>query len=204
MLMEHAGARPAIDETATISPAAIISGDVRIGPHTVVLAGAIITSEGAPVRIGGRCVIMEHTVIRGAGIHKCTLGDHVLVAPNCHVSGATIGRCSFIATGASILNGAVVDEGSIVDVHAVVHLASHVAAGTRVPLGHVALGNPAVIYAPGAANVEEASLRFGRFAKAVFGIDTTRLPDSEATREICERYTSALARHRTDKPLTDD
>lgn len=201
MLVEHGGAAPAIDETATVAPTAVISGDVRIGPHTVVLPGAVITAEGAPVRIGGRCVIMENAVIRGAGIHKCTIGDHVLVAPHSHISGATVGRCSFVATGASILNGAVVDEGSIIDVHAVVHLASHVAAGTRVPLGHVALGNPAVIYAPGAAIVEEASLRFGRFAKAVFGIDTTRLSDSEATREICERYTTALTRHRHDQPL---
>lgn len=77
MLIEHRGVSPTIDSTAVIAPSAIISGDVRIGPHTAVLAGAVITAEGAPVHLGARCVTMEHAVIRGAGRSACTFGDHV-------------------------------------------------------------------------------------------------------------------------------
>ncbi len=199
MILERGGVRPAIDETANVSPMAVVAGDVRIGPHTVVLPGAVISSEGAPVRIGGRCVIMENAVIRGAGVHNCTLGDHVLVAPHTHISGAVVGRCCFIATGASLLNGAVVEEGSLVDVQAVVHLGSHVPPGTRVPMSHVAMGNPAKIYPPDALGDEPALMNFSRFARNVFGVDATRLSDAETTREICKRYSSALARHAHDR-----
>ncbi len=45
MIIEHRGAKPVVDGSATIAPGAVISGDVAIGPHTVVLAGAIITGE---------------------------------------------------------------------------------------------------------------------------------------------------------------
>ncbi len=45
MIIEHRGAKPVIDTSATIAPSAIISGDVAIGPHTVVLA------EGTSVQV---------------------------------------------------------------------------------------------------------------------------------------------------------
>lgn len=95
MLRTHRGLRPRIDDTATISPDAVISGDVTIGPRCVVLAGAVVTSEGAPVRIGEGCIVMENAVLRGAGDHPCTLADHVLVGPHAHVSGASIERGCF-------------------------------------------------------------------------------------------------------------
>jgi carbonic anhydrase/acetyltransferase-like protein (isoleucine patch superfamily) len=121
MQIAHRGQQPVIDPTAVVAPTAIISGDVQVGACTVVLAGAIITSQGAPVRIGQRCIIMEHAVIRGAGKHPCTLGDHVLVGPHAHITGATVHGRAFIATGASIFNGAVLEEGVVVAINAVVY-----------------------------------------------------------------------------------
>src|SRR6266550_181392 len=92
MIIEHRSRAPRIDPSATIAPGAVVSGDVEIGAHTVVLAGAIVTAQGAPVRIGEYCVLMEHAVIRGAGRHPCHIADHVLVGPHSHVTGAAIGR----------------------------------------------------------------------------------------------------------------
>ena len=65
MIIEHRGAVPRIHRTAWIVPNAVISGDVEVGEETRVLYGAVLTSEGAPVKVGARCVIMEHAVIRG-------------------------------------------------------------------------------------------------------------------------------------------
>jgi len=88
----------------------VVSGDVEIGEETRVLYGAVVTSEGAPVRVGARCVIMEHAVIRGAGGRDerfpVAIGDHVLVGPHTHLSGCSIGPNSFIATGSMVFNGA--------------------------------------------------------------------------------------------------
>lgn len=106
MLAEHLGKRPVIDPEAVIAPTAVISGDVHIGSGSVVLAGAVITSQGAPVRIGQRCIVMENAVLRGAGRYPCTLGNHVLIGPHAHIAGATVNGCAFVATGASVFNGA--------------------------------------------------------------------------------------------------
>src|SRR5262249_52333209 len=75
MRTEHLGKRPLIDPTALIAPTAIVSGDVHVGAGSVILAGAIVTSQGAPVRIGRSCIVMEHAVLRGAGRYPCTLGN---------------------------------------------------------------------------------------------------------------------------------
>ena len=124
MQVEHRGVRPVIDETATIAPGAVISGDVHIGPHTVVLANAVITSQGAPVRIGEGCVIMEQAVVRGAGKHACRIADHVLIGPHTHISGAVIHSQCFIATGAAVFNEAIIEEGCVVAIQGVVHIAT--------------------------------------------------------------------------------
>src|SRR5439155_11770376 len=114
MLAEHLGKRPVVDPEAVIAPTAVISGDVHIGSGSVVLAGAVITSQGAPVRIGQHCIVMENAVIRGAGRYPCTLGNHVLVGPHAHVAGATVNGRAFVATGASVFNGALLEEGVVV------------------------------------------------------------------------------------------
>ncbi len=46
MLAQHLGKRPVVDPEAVIAPTAVISGDVHIGSGSVVLAGAVITSQG--------------------------------------------------------------------------------------------------------------------------------------------------------------
>ena len=109
MRTEHLGKRPLIDPTALIAPTAIVSGDVHVGAGSVILAGAIVTSQGAPVRIGRSCIVMEHAVLRGAGRYPCTLGNYVLVGPHAHIAGATVNGRAFVATGASIFNGAVLE-----------------------------------------------------------------------------------------------
>ena len=139
MRTEHLGKRPFIDPAAVIAPTAVISGDVHIGAGSVVLAGAVIASQGAPVRIGQHCIVMENAVLRGAGRYPCTLGNHVLIGPHAHIAGATLNGCVFVATGASVFNGAVLEEGVVVAINAIVHIGTRCLAGTGVPIGHIAL-----------------------------------------------------------------
>ena len=203
MIIEHHGAKPVIDTSATIAPSAIISGDVAIGPHTVVLAGAIITAEGAPVRSGERCVIMEHAVIRGAGIHPCTIADHVLIGPHSHVTGASIGRQCFIATGAAVFNGAALEEGTVVAIHAVVHISTRCPTSTLIPIGHIAFGDLARIYPPDQAPAFHRAVAAVGFTKTVFGFKAKTLVDPEAIKELCDRYSRSLSRHQEDRVVEE-
>ena len=198
MFIEHLGSSPVIAETAVIAPTAVISGDVEIGPETVVLAGAVITSEGAPVRIGASCVVMEHAVIHGAGRHPTTVGDYVLIGPHSHLSGATIDNQVFIATGASIFNGAVIGQGSVIAINGVVHIETKCPPGALVPIGHVAVGDPARIVSPADAPAIHAEVGQLGFSQRVFGIEADSLIDPSTIEELCRRYSRGLSAHRND------
>lgn len=149
MLIEHAGKRPTIDTAAWVAPDATLCGDVTIGPGVRILHGARLVGEaGGIIRIGHHGIIMENAVIRASTKHPCTIGDHCLVGPNAHVTGATLEDEVFVATGAAIFHGAVVGRGSEVRVHATVHLRTRLEPGAIVPIGWVAVGDPARILPP--------------------------------------------------------
>ena len=112
MEISHEQNVPQVDPGAWVAPTAVLSGDVRVGPGSCVLHGAVLNADGGAVRIGANCVIMENAVLRGTPRHPLTIGDHVLAGPNSYVTGATIGDEVFIATGAMVFNGATMGAAS--------------------------------------------------------------------------------------------
>src|SRR5262249_57466522 len=90
--------------------------------------------------------------------HPLTLGDHVLAGPHCYLSGCTVGDEVFIATGAMVFNGAQMGRASSVALGAAVHIGCVVPPQTRIPIGWVAVGDPARLYPPAAADSIRAGL----------------------------------------------
>ncbi|MGI8666484.1 MAG: gamma carbonic anhydrase family protein [Jatrophihabitans sp.] len=177
-----------------VADTAIVAGDVRIGAGTAVLDGAIIVAESAPVRIGAKCVIMEHAVIRGAGQHPAVLADRVMVGPHAHLTGARIDEDCLIATGATVFNGAHVQAGSVVAIGAIVHVATSVPPDTKVPMLNIAVGDPAQIYPPEQAEQAHLAVRELGFTSNVFGQSTSHLSMRETNAWICRTYSAALRR----------
>jgi carbonic anhydrase/acetyltransferase-like protein (isoleucine patch superfamily) len=111
--------------------------------------GARIIGEGGGcVQIGKSCIIMENAVLRAGRRHPCTIGDHCLIGPNAHVTGAVLEEQVFIATAAAIFHGAHLGRKAEVRVHGTVHLRTRLAPGATVPIGWVAVGDPATILPP--------------------------------------------------------
>ena len=148
MLLEHRGKHPQIHPSAYVAPTATLCGDVVIGEDARVLFGTVITAEGGKVSIGSRCIIMENAVIRGTGKHPVHLDENVLVGPHAYLSGCTIEQDVFLATGTRIFNGAIIGRGSGVRINATVHVNTTLAAETVVPIGWIAIGNPAQPFPP--------------------------------------------------------
>ena len=75
------------------------------------------------------------------------------------------------------------------------------ARGARIPIGWVAVGDPARLYPPGEADSIRAGLEeAGGFLPFVFGTDRSA-PRPEQMRTAMRRYTRYLARsHQADKP----
>lgn len=200
MLLEHQGKRPRIDETAYIAPTATVCGDVTIGPESRVLFGAVLVAEGGPVTIGRYCIVMEEAVVRGTLRHPISVGDHVLVGPHAHLSGCTVAECVFVATGASVFNGARLGSRSEVRINGVVHVNTAVPAGATVPIGWVAVGDPAEILPPGEHERIWAVQKTLEFSRTVFGLE--RAPEGESIMpKMTRRYARALGVHRLDHAL---
>jgi carbonic anhydrase/acetyltransferase-like protein (isoleucine patch superfamily) len=197
MLIEHAGNRPQIHASAYVAPTAVVSGDVTVGPGARILFGAVVTAEGATgqVTLGRDCIVMENAVVRGRAGRPCNVGDSVLIGPHAHLNGCQIGDGAFIATGASVFIGARVGERAEVRINAVVHVNSSLGSGQTLPIGWVAVGNPAQAFPPDRHDEIWAIQRELGFTKEAFGLERPAHGESlmpEAMRAYSERFGAHL------------
>jgi carbonic anhydrase/acetyltransferase-like protein (isoleucine patch superfamily) len=198
MIQRFRDKTPRVADNAMVAPSAIIRGDVTIGAGSAVLAGAVLTAEGGAVVIGADCVVMENAVLRGTPRHPLAIADRVLVGPHAHLSGCRIDADCFVATGATVFNGAVLEEGVEVRINGVVHVNSRVVAGAVVPIGWIAVGDPAQAFAPSDHERIWSIQEKLDFPGTVFGADR-EVPRGERTR----RYAKALRRQLEDEAIED-
>jgi carbonic anhydrase/acetyltransferase-like protein (isoleucine patch superfamily) len=148
MILTHSGKKPTIDPTAYIAPTATVCGDVSIGPNCRIMFGACIVAEGGSIKIGTHSIVLENAVVRSTSRHSARIGDHCLIGPNAHVAGCTLKDEVFVATGAAVFHGAILEARSEVRVNGVVHLKTRLPEEATVPIGWVAVGDPASILPP--------------------------------------------------------
>ena len=198
MRIEHRGSAPDIDPTAYVAPNAVICGAVRIGPRARVLFGAVVTAEDGDVSIGARTVVMENALIRGRARHPAVIGDDVLVGPHAHVNGARVGDGCFLATGAALFPGAALGAGCEVRIHGVVHVNTALPGQTTVPIGWVAVGDPAEVLPPAQHERIWAIQERLDFPGTVYGASV----DTSAAERMA-RQADWLAAHFDDRVLDD-
>jgi len=114
------------------------------------------------------------------------------------ISGATIGEEVFLATGTRIFNGARIGDRSEVRINAVVHLRTHLAPETVVPIAWVAVGEPVRLLPPDRHEEIWDAQQELDFPGYVFGLDR-ETPDLMV--QLTERYGRSLARHAEDRRL---
>lgn len=201
MLIEHDGARPRVHPSAYIAPTAVLCGDVEVGPECRILFGAVLTAEDGPVRLGEGCLVMENAVLRGRAGHPARLGDRVLVGPHAHVNGAEIDDEAFVATGASLFPGSRLGAGAEIRINGVLHVNSVLPDGAELPIGWVAVGDPAQMFPPKDHDEIWAIQRTLDFAGTVAGVDTTALAGESAMSALMATYTALYGRHRDDRAI---
>jgi carbonic anhydrase/acetyltransferase-like protein (isoleucine patch superfamily) len=135
---------------------------------------------------------MEHAVIRGTRRHPTLIGDHVLIGPHAYLTGANVDDEVFIATGSMIFNGARLERASSVALGGAVHIGARLTREQRLPIGWVAVGDPARMYPATAVDEIRAGLtEQGGFLPYVFGIQDTG-ERGPMMRAALQRYTRAL------------
>ncbi|MDP9563418.1 UNVERIFIED_ORG: carbonic anhydrase/acetyltransferase-like protein (isoleucine patch superfamily) [Rhizobium nepotum] len=196
MILSYEERSPSIDPDAWVTEDATVCGDVVIGAGSRIMHGARLVAEaGGSIRIGRNCIVFENAVVRATSRHDCSMGDHCIVGPNSHVVGAQIGAEVFVATGAAVFHGAQIGHGSEVRVNGTVHLRTRLEAGSTVPIGRVAVGDPAQILSPDQHEAIweiQKSLDFPGF---VYGVNRSA---ADVMKTITSRLSDALGIHRSE------
>ena len=197
MIVTHLDKIPRVHPSAYVAPNAVVCGDVTVGVGCRVMFGACVVAEGGAIEIGENCIVMENAVIRSTAKHPTKVGSHCLVGPHAHLVGCRLEDCVFVATGASVFHGAQLGYGAEVRIGAVVHLRTRLPAHASVPIGWVAVGDPAQILPPDRHEAIWAVQKPLDFPRFVYGVE--RAPEGESNmEEITRRLSEALGSHRDD------
>jgi carbonic anhydrase/acetyltransferase-like protein (isoleucine patch superfamily) len=126
--------QPDIAPDAVLFDSAEITGDVVVGPGSIIGAGVkIIGDSHGPVRIGARVQILENTVLHLLPDNELVIEDDVVIGPGgmihgCHIGAGTVvepaaivcdwsrvGRESVVRAGACVKQRAVFDDRTVID-----------------------------------------------------------------------------------------
>lgn len=106
---------PVIGDGAVLFDSAELTGDVVIGPQSLIGAGVkIIGDSHGPVRVGSRVQILENTVLHLLPDNELIIDDDVIIGPGAMIHGCRIGRGSVIEPAAIVCDWSVVGAESLV------------------------------------------------------------------------------------------
>jgi carbonic anhydrase/acetyltransferase-like protein (isoleucine patch superfamily) len=103
-----------------VAPNAAVIGRVWLGRHVNVWFSAVIRGDINEIRIGDDTNVQDSAVIHVDADAPCTIGNRVTIGHAATVHGCTVGDCSLIGIGASILSHAVVGRYCIVGAGALI------------------------------------------------------------------------------------
>ncbi len=143
MLIPFAGRIPAVSANAFVEESARIIGDVMIGDFSSVWFHTVIRGDVRDIRIGCRSNIQDNSTIHVTTDQWSThIGDDVTVGHGVILHGCAVGDRCLVGMGAVLLDGVVIEADCLIGA------GSLVTPGTRVPAGHLVLGNPARVVRP--------------------------------------------------------
>ena len=190
MLIKHDRVAPQIDSTAWVAPNAVICGNVTVGPGCRIMYGAQVVAESGSISLGRECIVMENAVLRSSARHPLSIGNNCLIGPNAHVVGCTVEDEVFIATGAAVFHSSVLGKGSEVRINGVVHIKTHLDAGETVPIGWVAVGDPAHVLPPSEHDRIWEIQKPLDFPRTVYGLERTTATMEKITSHLSKTLNS--------------
>lgn len=202
MRIKHLGHVPQIDPGAYVAPGATVCGNVVVGNGSRILHGAVVVAEGGRLRIGRHCVVMHNAVVRSTARHDTSIGDHCLIGPNAHLAGCVLEESVFVATGAAVFHGSRLGQRSEVRINGVVQVKTHLPADATVPIGWVAVGQPAEILPPGDHDRIWSLQESLDFPGTVYDVARPP-PGTSAMPEVTRRLSELYGTHANDDVVSD-
>ena len=137
MIRTFNGKTPKIAESAFISEAAYVVGDVEIGENSSVWPGTVIRGDHAPIVIGQNTQIEDNCMVH--------TGTPMFIGDNVHIGHNVVVHCQKIGNTVLIGNHATISEYAEVGDFCVVAAGALVTPGMKIPDRTFVVGVPAKV-----------------------------------------------------------
>jgi len=119
MIRSFNGKTPKIAESAFVSEAAYVIGDVEIGENSCVFPGAVIRGDLGKIKIGKNTVIEDNCVIHSGSptlppVSDVEIGNNVVIGHGAISNGRRIGNNVMVSIMSTILHDAEIGDYSII------------------------------------------------------------------------------------------
>ena len=133
---------PQIARTAYVHPQAVIIGDVEVGDHCFIGAGAVLRGDFGTITIGRGTSIQENCVVHVGVRKRVAIDSHVVVAHGAILHDATVKSYVLVGMGSILMSGVFCED------HVVIAAGSMVKENFHISSNVVVAGNPARIVKP--------------------------------------------------------
>lgn len=128
---------PMIAQSAWVSEAAYVIGEVVIGEDSSIWPGAVVRGDLGKIIIGRESQVEDNSVIHtAAGI---TIGDQV------HIGHSVVVHCARIGNNVLVGSGTVILDNSEIGDNCIISASSLISPGSKIPSGSFVAGNPAEV-----------------------------------------------------------
>ena len=139
MIQQYRQFVPHIHPTAWVHPAAVVIGDVWLGPLTSVWPGAVLRGDCGTIRIGEATNIQDGTVVHTTQeISETHIGARVTVGHNVILHGCRVADDCLIGMHSTLLDNCQIGD------HSIVAAGSLVTVGKQFGSHSMIMGRPAV------------------------------------------------------------
>jgi carbonic anhydrase/acetyltransferase-like protein (isoleucine patch superfamily) len=141
MIRSFNGKTPKIADSAFVSEAAYVVGDVEIGEYSSIWPGAVVRGDTGRVVIGKYTAIEDNSIVHSGipGDSDVYIGDMVNIGHGAMVHGRKIGDNVLVGINAVILHGVEIGSSCLIGAGCVV------GENTAVPNGSFVVGVPGVV-----------------------------------------------------------
>jgi carbonic anhydrase/acetyltransferase-like protein (isoleucine patch superfamily) len=134
MIRDFGGKTPMVADSAFVSEAAYVVGDVEIGEEASVWPGAVIRGDFAKIKIGRLSVVEDNSVIHAGA--DLVIGSQVIIGHGAVVHCKRIGNHVLVGSHATLLDDVEIDD------FCMIGAGSIITPGIAVPSMSYVLGMP--------------------------------------------------------------
>jgi carbonic anhydrase/acetyltransferase-like protein (isoleucine patch superfamily) len=134
--------KPKIAETAFVSEAAYVIGEVEIGEHSSVWPGAVIRADFGSIKIGENTAVEDNCVIHSGTLSNPDYREEVVIGDNVHIGHGAVLNCRKIGNRVLIgMNATILHDTEIGD-SCIIAAGCLVKQETKIPDGSFVAGVP--------------------------------------------------------------